>query len=187
MKIRYCLVVLGVYVLSNFALPAAAYANPTSTDIASAIMGSDFAPFIYLFVLATAAVLFMIAVAKVKKREATDTDVCFDQGSSDFDAASTELNPYLSIDYSQIETPEELVSYHSQKRTSRAEYAASRRSTHKRYVPRHQKAAAANSEDRAQMPYIRLVPEMKHARRAKAHDKSADKTNELPVLARKIS
>ena len=204
MRYKCSLAILGFLIISCMAVPAVAYAATVTSDTASPTGTMNFSPLIYIILLLVAILLCLAIVAIVQYLKYREKKKLIGPGLFDLNLALDSFCKVTTYDYSQMETPEELLGYnqmeapeellgynqieapeellgysqiekpeellgnYSDQRTLAVEEAISRLVEEHHYVPRHQRMTSGQREDVIPLPRIRLVPEMKHARRMNA-------------------
>jgi len=164
MKIKRSLVVLLFVMFLCIVLPVVAYAATIYPEPIYAVEQLSFTPLIYVIVLLSAVLFSLSVIAAVRFNQLKQKYLLIGRGFYDVDAISSSQEVESIFDYSQIETPDEFLDYHEQSDLARQE--VSERMTEKpKYVPKHQRALFEDIDDTADLPYIRMLPEMKHARR----------------------
>jgi len=146
----------------------------------------EFSPHIFVLVLLVGLLLSMVAVLLHQLYKLWQTQMLVGRGIFDVDAYLNTQDLEPIFDYGQVETPEEFIFYTEQS-TLAMQGAVARLGNKPKYVPRHQRLEMNGVEDGTDQPHIRLVPEMKHARRKAAHAAAIEIPVELEELLRKIS
>ena len=190
MKIKRSLVVLNCVIALCIALPAVAFAATDLPDTLPALEQLHFTPLLYTIVLLCAVLLCLVIVALVQVYRFREKRVLIGQGLFELRDILTAQGEESTFDYSQIETPDELNGNYSAQTDLVVEEAINRLCREARYVPRHRKELLeqeGQQEGSARLPHIRLVPEMKHARRKTDTPLPPPVPNELEALLRKIS
>jgi len=186
MKIKQSLAALTLGVGFCVTAPVAAFATTVSPTFTPANERMDFSPLVYALVLLTAVLLCLIGVLSYQVHKLRKNQKLIGMGLYEINNAmgASSLEPIF--DYGQIETPEEFMFY-SEQSFKTVEDAIIRLTAKKPYVPKHQRKEEPGTETNTEQPHIRLLPEMKYARRKAAHAASLEIPAELEELVRKIS
>ncbi|MCL2529903.1 MAG: hypothetical protein FWE41_06180 [Coriobacteriia bacterium] len=186
MKIKHSLAALTLVTTLSATLPVAAFATAANPTFTPANEQLDFSPLVYALVLLTAILFCLIVVLSFQVHKLRQNQKLIGRGLYEINnsVSASSLEPIF--DYSQIETPEEFILY-SEQSFKTVEDAIIRLTTKKAYVPKHQRREEPVIEADAKQPHIRLLPEMKYARRKAAHAAAPEIPAELEELVRKIS
>ena len=172
--------------LSYIILPVAASTTAVVPDFVAANEQMNFSPYVFSLLLLTAMLLCMIAVLLYHVYELRQSQRLIGRGVFNLDSSRDAQILEPIFDYRQVETPEEFIQYTEQSTLAMQE-AIARLSVKPKYVPRHQKKEEEVPAETTNLPRIRLLPEMKHARRKAAHAAEIQIPEELEELLRKIS
>lgn len=187
MKIKRSLVVLVVVLFFCLAVPVVAHALALYPERVPASETMDFTPLLYIIELLSVVLLCLVVVALVEMSKLRAKQKLIGRGTFDLNAAASDRDSDYSFDYREIETPDEFSGYSEQSILAMKE-AVSRIGEKKDYVPKHLKKQEEAAVDAPVQPRIRLVPEMKHARRKAVYTASyTEVPAELEELLRKIS
>jgi len=186
MKIKQSLAALTLVTVFGVSFPVAAFAATVSPRIIRVSQQMDFSPYVYGLLLLTAVLLCVIAALSIQVFRLRQNLKLIGKGLYDIGAHTGADSAESFLDYCDIETPEEFAFYAEQSNKI-VEEAITRLCNKPPYVPRHQRVLEVGAAENADTPHIRLLPEMKYARKKAAHAPSLEIPEELEELLRKIS